>query len=169
MYVTKRNVENVVASVTKQLDQVSTALAATKRHLTQRLENVDGKLDEQKEISKVIKDEVFEVRGDLSQIGFDIEAIQKMVSGLEGKIVTLEDKQVKFKISSQNVFFIVMKLAVISHAAPVLCSCQHTVWKQCFAFKKDRESTLHMILQMQVYGIYANLWEERKMDPWQDF
>ncbi|KAH9299388.1 hypothetical protein KI387_031070, partial [Taxus chinensis] len=79
--------------VTKQLDQVSTALAATKRHLTQRLENLDGKMDEQKEISKLIKNEVIEVREDISQIGFDIDAIQKMVAGLEGKIGTLEDKQ----------------------------------------------------------------------------
>ena len=31
---------------------------ATKRHLTQRIENLDGKLDEQKEISKLIKNEV---------------------------------------------------------------------------------------------------------------
>jgi hypothetical protein len=48
---------------------------------------VDAKLDEQKEISKIIKDEVFEVRGDLTRIGFDIDAIRKkkMVSGLEEK------------------------------------------------------------------------------------
>eukprot|EP01018_Ginkgo_biloba_P011044 Gb_26796 [translate_table: standard] len=93
MYVTKRNMANVVTSVTKQLEQVSAALAATKRHLTQRIENLDGKMDEQKELSKLIKSEVVDVRGDLSQIGFDIEEIQKMVIGLETKIGTLEDKQ----------------------------------------------------------------------------
>lgn len=93
MFVTKRNMANAVECVTKQLDQVSTALAATKRHLTQRIENLDGKMDEQKEISKLIKNEVTEVREDLSQIGFDIDAIQKLVAGLEGKIGTLEDKQ----------------------------------------------------------------------------
>lgn len=31
---------------------------ATKRHLTQRIENLDGKLDEQVEISKLIRNEV---------------------------------------------------------------------------------------------------------------
>lgn len=31
---------------------------ATKRHLTQRIENLDGKLDDQLEISKLIKTEV---------------------------------------------------------------------------------------------------------------
>ncbi|KAH9323015.1 hypothetical protein KI387_017654, partial [Taxus chinensis] len=93
MYVTKRNVANVVASMTKQLDHLSSALAATKRHLTQRIENIDEKMDEQKELSKSIKNEVFDVRGDLSQIGFDIEGIQKLVSGLEEKIGMLDGKQ----------------------------------------------------------------------------
>lgn len=93
MYVTKSNMANAVSSMTKHLEQVSAALAATKRHLTQRIENLDGKLDEQKEISKLIKNEVTDVRTDLSQIGFDLEALQKMVCGLDGKINTLEDKQ----------------------------------------------------------------------------
>ncbi|XP_034689199.1 uncharacterized protein LOC117917072 isoform X2 [Vitis riparia] len=66
---------------------------ATKRHLTQRIENLDGKLDEQKEISKLIKNEVTEARGDISQIGFDLDSLQRMVSGLDGKIGSLEYKQ----------------------------------------------------------------------------
>ncbi|KAL5987725.1 hypothetical protein ACLOJK_035477 [Asimina triloba] len=68
MYVTKRNMANAVESLTKNLEDVTAALAAAKRHLTQRIENLDGKLDEQKEMSKLIKDE-------------------------GGKIDTLEDKQ----------------------------------------------------------------------------
>ncbi|XP_058085039.1 uncharacterized protein LOC131232662 [Magnolia sinica] len=93
MYVTKQNMANAVASLNKNLEQVSAALAATKRHLTQRIENLDGKLDEQKEMSTLIKNEVTLVRGDISQIGYDLEALQKMVCGLDGKICTLEDKQ----------------------------------------------------------------------------
>ncbi|CAL5415648.1 unnamed protein product [Camellia sinensis] len=93
MYVTKRNMANAVSNLTKHLESVSEALAATKRHLTQRIENLDGKLDEQVEISKLIKNEVTDVRGDLSQIGFDLDALQRMVSGLDGKICSLEDKQ----------------------------------------------------------------------------
>ncbi|RWW49520.1 hypothetical protein BHE74_00044301 [Ensete ventricosum] len=63
MFVTKRNMASAVANVSKQLEQVSAALSsfffqATKRHLTQRLENLDGKLDEQKEMSKCILNEV---------------------------------------------------------------------------------------------------------------
>jgi len=93
MYVTKSNMANAVSNLTKHLEHVSDALAATKRHLSQRIENLDGKLDDQVEISKLIKDEVTDIRGDLSQIGYDLDALQRMVSGLDGKICSLEDKQ----------------------------------------------------------------------------
>lgn len=93
MYVTKRNMANAVSSMTKHLEQVSAALAATKRHLTQRIENLDGKLDEQKEMSKLIKNEVSAVSADLSRIGYDLDSLQRMVHGLDGKIENLEDKQ----------------------------------------------------------------------------
>lgn len=93
MFITKRNMASAVANMSKQLDQVSAALAVTRKHLTQRLENLDGKVDEQKEISKLIRNEVHEARTDLSQIGFDVESIQNMVSSLEGKIGLLESKQ----------------------------------------------------------------------------
>ncbi|KAF9625495.1 hypothetical protein IFM89_023431 [Coptis chinensis] len=93
MYVTKKSMATAVASMTKHLEQVSTALAATKRHLTQRIENLDGKLDEQKEMSKLIKNEVTEVRGDLSQIGYDLDSLHRLVTGLDGKILSLEGKQ----------------------------------------------------------------------------
>ncbi|CAL5415600.1 unnamed protein product [Camellia sinensis] len=56
MYVTKRNMENAVSNLTKHLESVSEALAA------------------------------IDVHGDLSQIGFDLDALQRMVSGLDGKI-----------------------------------------------------------------------------------
>ncbi|GER34653.1 hypothetical protein STAS_10902 [Striga asiatica] len=84
MYVTKQNMANAVANLTKHLDHVSEALAATKRHLTQRIENLDGKLDEQVEISRLIRNEVNDVRGDVSQIDFDLNELQRMVSGLVG-------------------------------------------------------------------------------------
>ncbi|KAL7199769.1 hypothetical protein ACSBR2_021967 [Camellia fascicularis] len=46
MYVTKRNMANAVSNLTKHLE------SATKRHLTQRVENLDGKLDEQVEYQR---------------------------------------------------------------------------------------------------------------------
>ncbi|KAI8010318.1 hypothetical protein LOK49_LG06G01264 [Camellia lanceoleosa] len=93
MFVTKHNMANAVATVSKQLEHVSEALASTKRHLTKRLENLDWKLDEQKETSKLIANDVSEVKSNLNQIGYDIEIINQMVSGLEGKIELLESKQ----------------------------------------------------------------------------
>ncbi|KAG8382653.1 hypothetical protein BUALT_Bualt05G0099700 [Buddleja alternifolia] len=93
MFVTKHNMENAVASVSKQLEHVSEALSSTKRHLTKRLENLDWKLDEQREISKLVVNDVSEVRSNLNQIGYDIGLIHEMVSGLEGKIELLESKQ----------------------------------------------------------------------------
>ncbi|KAI0504001.1 hypothetical protein KFK09_014948 [Dendrobium nobile] len=93
MFVTKRNMANAVANVSKQLEQLSAALTTTKRHLTQRLEKLDYKLDEQKESTEIIMKEVHGVKTDLSQIGFDIQEIQYLLSGLEGKMELLESKQ----------------------------------------------------------------------------
>lgn len=93
MFVTKHNMANAVATVSKQLENVTETLASTKRHLTKRLENLDWKLDGQMETSNLIANEVNEVKSNLSQIGFDIEAIHQMVSDLEGKIELLECKQ----------------------------------------------------------------------------
>ncbi|KAK4365503.1 hypothetical protein RND71_016861 [Anisodus tanguticus] len=93
MYVTKHNMVNAVASVSKQLENVSDALASTKRHLSKRLENLDWKLNEQIETTKLITNDVRDVKTNLNQIGFDINLIYEMVSGLEGKIELLESNQ----------------------------------------------------------------------------
>ncbi|XP_042039668.1 uncharacterized protein LOC121785351 [Salvia splendens] len=93
MYVSKQNMANAVSNLTKHLDHVSDALAAAKRHLTQRIENLDGKIDEQIEISKLIRNEVSDAQADLSQIGFDLNDLHQIVSGLDGKLHSLEDKQ----------------------------------------------------------------------------
>ncbi|CAL8139173.1 unnamed protein product [Prunus armeniaca] len=93
MYVTKHNMANAVAAVSKQLDHVHETLASTKRHLTKKLENLDWKMEEQKEISELIANDVNEVKSNLSQIGFDVELIHQMVAGLEGKVELIESKQ----------------------------------------------------------------------------
>ncbi|KAH6790700.1 GRIP/coiled-coil protein [Perilla frutescens var. frutescens] len=93
MYVTKQNMANAVSNLSKHLDHVSDALAAAKKHLTQRIENLDGKIDEQIEISKLIRTEVNDVRDDLGEIGGNLEELQRMVSGLDGKLYSLEEKQ----------------------------------------------------------------------------
>ncbi|KAJ0801432.1 hypothetical protein HanPI659440_Chr03g0117181 [Helianthus annuus] len=93
MFVTKNNMANAVSTVSKQLENVSDALASTKRHLSKRLENLDWKLDEQKEISKLIADDVNDVKSNLNQIGYDIDMIHQMMAGLEGKLDLIEGKQ----------------------------------------------------------------------------
>ncbi|KAK1273280.1 hypothetical protein QJS04_geneDACA008085 [Acorus gramineus] len=93
MFVTKHNMAKAVENVSKQLTNISAALASAKQHLTKRLEALDGKVDEQKEASNLIMSEVCEVKYDLSRIGFDVETIQKMVSGLEEQIGLLESRQ----------------------------------------------------------------------------
>lgn len=93
MFVTKRNMANAVTTVSKQLENVSQTLATTRRHLSKRLESLDWKLEEQKEISQLIADDVDDVKLNLSQIGLNVEVIHQMVSGLEGKIELIESKQ----------------------------------------------------------------------------
>uniref|UniRef100_A0A2N9EBH3 CCHC-type domain-containing protein n=1 Tax=Fagus sylvatica TaxID=28930 RepID=A0A2N9EBH3_FAGSY len=93
MYVTKRNMASAVTNLTKHLENVSEALAATKRHLTQRIANLDDKMEKQNEMSKLIKNDVAEVQKSLSDIGYDLNDLQRLVAGLDGKIGTLEDKQ----------------------------------------------------------------------------
>ncbi|KAK9663923.1 hypothetical protein RND81_14G006500 [Saponaria officinalis] len=93
MFVTKQNMANAVANVSKQLDNLSEAVATTKRHLSKRLETLDWKIEEQKEISGQILNDVNDVKSNISQIGFDIESIRDMIYGLEGKLELLENKQ----------------------------------------------------------------------------
>ncbi|GAB2228767.1 hypothetical protein Drorol1_Dr00022896 [Drosera rotundifolia] len=95
MFVTKENMVNAVASVSKQLESVYEALAATRRHLTKRLQNLDWKVEELKECTKFIADDVDEANSTISQIQFDIGLMHQIVAGLEGKLELLESNQDK--------------------------------------------------------------------------
>ncbi|XP_006654117.1 uncharacterized protein LOC102713358 [Oryza brachyantha] len=93
MYVTKRNMANAVSSMTKHLEQVQTSLAAAKRHLTQRIEKLDDKLDQQKALSGQIRDDVTDARLKLENIGSEIKNIKQLVWGLDEKMDSMEAKQ----------------------------------------------------------------------------
>ncbi|BAF16735.1 uncharacterized isoform X1 [Oryza sativa Japonica Group] len=93
MYVTKRNMANAVSSMTKHLEQVQTSLAAAKRHLTQRIERLDDKLDQQKALSGQIRDDVTDARLKLENIGSEIKNIKQLVWGLDEKMDSMEAKQ----------------------------------------------------------------------------
>ncbi|KAL1209561.1 hypothetical protein V5N11_004280 [Cardamine amara subsp. amara] len=93
MFVTKKNMADAVASVSKQLEDLSETLASTKNHLSKRLATLDWKVEEQNETSKQILSDVTEMKSSISQIGFDFKEINDMISGIEGKIESLESKQ----------------------------------------------------------------------------
>ncbi|CAO2181180.1 unnamed protein product [Urochloa humidicola] len=93
MYVTKRNMAAAVASMTKHLEQVQGSLAAVKKHLSQRIQRVDDKLEQQKEISGQIFDQVTGAKLKLKNIGSEMDKIKNMVTGLDHKMDSIEAKQ----------------------------------------------------------------------------
>ncbi|KAL6186885.1 hypothetical protein ACLB2K_043004 [Fragaria x ananassa] len=64
-----------------------------KKHLTQRIQNLDDKVLEQNELSKTIKNDVAGVQYSLTEMDFTLSQLQSLVAGLDGKICSLEEKQ----------------------------------------------------------------------------
>ncbi|PRQ40848.1 hypothetical protein RchiOBHm_Chr4g0440531 [Rosa chinensis] len=93
MYVTKRNMTAAVTNLTKSLDTVKEAVVNTKKHLTQRIQNLDDKVLEQNDLSKSIKTDVAGVQHSLTDLDFNLSQLQSLVSGLDWKICSLEEKQ----------------------------------------------------------------------------
>ncbi|KAH0878439.1 hypothetical protein HID58_065833 [Brassica napus] len=104
MYVTKANMATAVANLTKNLEQVSVTLAAAKRHLTQKIQSMDDKVEKQIDLSKGVKKEVWITivvpktrvalaREDINSLEIDLASLNNLISGLDGKLDTLEYKQ----------------------------------------------------------------------------
>ncbi|XP_056860122.1 uncharacterized protein LOC108845117 isoform X2 [Raphanus sativus] len=93
MYVTKANMATAVANLTKNLEQVSVTLAAAKRHLTQKIQSMDDKVEDQIHLSKGVKNEVTLVREDINSLERELASLNSLISGLDGKLDTLEYKQ----------------------------------------------------------------------------
>ncbi|KAG5385532.1 hypothetical protein IGI04_037002 [Brassica rapa subsp. trilocularis] len=93
MYVTKANMATAVANLTKNLEQVSVTLAAAKRHLTQKIQSMDDKVEKQIDLSKGVKNEVTLAREDINSLELDLASLNNLISGLDGKLDTLEYKQ----------------------------------------------------------------------------
>ncbi|KAH8937622.1 hypothetical protein BDL97_16G037700 [Sphagnum fallax] len=93
MYVTRKHMSNAVATVSKQLEQVSAALQATKRQLTAKLEGVSKTLNDSVEVQGLIKAQVTEVQGEVERATVEIEEVQRLVQGLEVKIDEVQGKQ----------------------------------------------------------------------------
>ncbi|CAD6233103.1 unnamed protein product [Miscanthus lutarioriparius] len=108
MYVTKRNMANAVASMTKHLEQVQSSLAAAKKHLSQRIQHVDDKLEQQKEISVQIRDQdekmdSIEAKQNYSCVAVDYlcQFIEKRVDKLPEQLEGLQQtvKRIGYKSS----------------------------------------------------------------------
>ncbi|KAF4358052.1 hypothetical protein G4B88_009615 [Cannabis sativa] len=93
MYVTKSNMAKAVSNLTKHLENLSDFVAQTKKHLTQRIQNVDDKMVEQNKLSREIKDDVTVLNESVDGIAYDLSGLQNMVAALNGKLCVMEGKQ----------------------------------------------------------------------------
>ncbi|KAL3677948.1 hypothetical protein R1sor_020904 [Riccia sorocarpa] len=93
MYVTRRNMSNAVASMSKQLETFSAALVATKKHLSLRLDSVTKSLEHNTALTHAIQAQVGHVRGEVAQVGLEMREVQRQIEGLEGKIDEVQGKQ----------------------------------------------------------------------------
>ncbi|CAH2033829.1 unnamed protein product, partial [Thlaspi arvense] len=93
MYVTKANMANAVANLTKNLEQVSATLAAAKRHLTQKIQNMDDKVEKQIDLSKEINNKVTLAREDIKFLENNLETVHSMIKGLNEKLDMVEYNQ----------------------------------------------------------------------------
>ncbi|PWA42146.1 hypothetical protein CTI12_AA441880 [Artemisia annua] len=101
MYVTRHNMANAVSNLTNSLEQVTDAIAAAKRHLIQRIEILDGRMDKQVEISKLNLEQLSEVRDKLSYVSNEVELLCSGLSRMDGRIVTIDERMV-----SQLLYFL---------------------------------------------------------------
>lgn len=103
MYVTRKHMTSAVSSVSKQLETVSSALQATKRQLTAKLEGVTSTLNDSVVMQGLIKDQVVDVREEVERATVEIEEVQRLVQGLESKIDEVQGKQ---DITNQGIIFL---------------------------------------------------------------
>ncbi|XP_052185887.1 uncharacterized protein LOC127797231 isoform X3 [Diospyros lotus] len=93
MFATKRSLSDACNTIAKQLENVYSSIAATKRHLSSRMDHVDGSLDECAELTAATRDEVSELKGEMKLIGVDVQSVHHAVRTLETKIHRIEGKQ----------------------------------------------------------------------------
>ncbi|XP_057448309.1 uncharacterized protein LOC130739871 isoform X2 [Lotus japonicus] len=89
MYVTKRQMEKAVTDLNKKLHHVTDVIADVKKHLTQRIENLDDKMLKQNELSRSIKDDVSGVRSTITDMHDDLGSLRYSVDKLDKKLATL--------------------------------------------------------------------------------
>ncbi|KAM7464762.1 hypothetical protein LguiA_032883 [Lonicera macranthoides] len=93
MFATRRGLCDACNTIAKQLETVYSSIAATKRHLSSRIDRVDCSLDECAELTATTREEVSELRGDMKVIAVDVQSVHHAVQTLESKINRIEGKQ----------------------------------------------------------------------------
>lgn len=93
MYVTKRNMENAVADLTKKLQHASDVIADAKKHLTQRIQILDDKMRKQYKMAQSIKDDVNKVQDTVTTIHDDLSVVQHTVKMLDGRLNSVLENQ----------------------------------------------------------------------------
>ncbi|XP_057507728.1 uncharacterized protein LOC130790718 [Actinidia eriantha] len=93
MFATRRGLSDACNTVAKQLENVYSSVAATKKHLSSRIDRVDCSLDECAELTAATREEVLELRGEMKGVGVDVQSVHHAVRTLETKISRIEGKQ----------------------------------------------------------------------------
>ncbi|XP_019249077.1 PREDICTED: uncharacterized protein LOC109228394 [Nicotiana attenuata] len=93
MFATRRSLSDACANVSKQLESVYTSISATKRHLASRIDRVDSKIDECVDNTAATRDEVSEIRGEVSKFSEDVQSVHQVVRSLGTKISRIEGRQ----------------------------------------------------------------------------
>ncbi|KAJ4748737.1 hypothetical protein LUZ62_083142 [Rhynchospora pubera] len=93
MFVTRRGLADASAAVGKQLEQVQSSIAAAKKFLATRIDRVDCRLDECKEITESTRDEVKVLNGDITAFQEEMQSVHRVVQTLETKLGRLENSQ----------------------------------------------------------------------------
>ena len=125
MYVTRKHMTSAVANVSKQLETVSNALQATKRQLTAKLEGVTKTLDDSVVLQGLIRNQVTEVQSEVERANGEIEEVQRLVLGLEGKI---DEVQANQEIANQGIVLLcrcVLQLLLFGHSLYCYASDDH--------------------------------------------
>nr|XP_043631765.1 uncharacterized protein LOC122603188 [Erigeron canadensis] len=93
MFATKRSLSDATNAVAKQLENVYSSLAATRQHLSSRIDRVDCTLDEFAEVTASTQEDVSSLRGDTRVIAMDVQSVHAAVYTLESKLNRIEGKQ----------------------------------------------------------------------------
>ncbi|XP_042434424.1 uncharacterized protein LOC122020526 [Zingiber officinale] len=110
MFVTQRGFTESRNRIGRQLDLLSSSIGAAKRHLTSKINQVDKKLQECKELTVATKDEVVELHKDLNLAHTDLEAFQRAVQDLDTKLERIEGTQEKTSTGVYNLCRVVKRL-----------------------------------------------------------